>query len=214
MLTPDAMAITRADGNASLAAANLSDMGKSLRPREATQRLATAMRRGQDIRHLLEIQDRLLAMENRKHSLAATVAGMRNWHDFAVTVLSYSPEESFPPLTESDAAAWVTTFHNDGTAYNYVCCLRSIAAMDDLDKTWDGDMLAQQLQGVKKRRVDEAAGKIIRKQTMTEAQAQAYSVVKLAKAVGNLEFACFFVLGWAFWMRVQSECIGLGNGHS
>ena len=61
--------------------------------------------------------------------------------------------------------------------------------MDDLDKTWDGDMLAQRLQGVKKRRVDEAAGKIIRKQTMTEAQA--YSVVKLAKAVGNLEFACF-----------------------
>ena len=46
MLTPDAMAITRADGNASLAAAGLSDMGKSMRPREATQRLATALRRG------------------------------------------------------------------------------------------------------------------------------------------------------------------------
>ena len=38
-----------------MAAAGLTDMGKCLRPGEATQRLATAVRRGQDIRHLLEI---------------------------------------------------------------------------------------------------------------------------------------------------------------
>ena len=54
------------------------------------------------------------------------MAAMRNWHDFAVAVLAYLPEESFPHESEADATAWVTTFHNDGTALNYVSCLKFV----------------------------------------------------------------------------------------
>ena len=76
MLTPDATAIARAWGEKALKGAGLTDVGKSLKPRQATLRFVQAIKRGHNVRELLEIWAKLLSIENRKHSLAVTVAAI------------------------------------------------------------------------------------------------------------------------------------------
>lgn len=85
-------------------------MGKNLRPRQATLRLAQAMRQGYDVRKLLDIQGKLLSLENRRHSLPATVAAMRSWHGHAVSVLGYAEDGSW---THQDASSKSKSSHKN-----------------------------------------------------------------------------------------------------
>ena len=50
----------------------------------------------------------------------------------------------------------------------------------------------------------------MKKRVLTEEQA--HCLAELSKAVGNPEWHMLFVIGWVFWMRMQSECIGLECG--
>ena len=67
------------------------------KPSDMIRAMRDAQSRGTDVQTILSHQSKLIQAETRRHSLPSTASALKAWHGFAVDVLHYGGDASFPP---------------------------------------------------------------------------------------------------------------------
>ena len=188
----------------------LTGLGTDLKPVAALEALRRAERLGHDVQGALKRQQDHTVLANRSGSMPATISAIRHWHTFATTILRYEEKASLPPRCEDDVIKWVLTFNNSGSAYNYVAAVHFICQKEGVATDWYSARVTQTIAGIKKLKQARVTGRLDEPCILTELIME--RVTKLADAAGDEELSIINLTGWAFLLRMQSECFGLETG--
>ena len=178
-------------------------------PRDRVAALAKIQ--AHEAQRMLEIKAASLKASTQKRSLASVASGLRCWHQFAVTVLQYRPEETLPPKCARDIVYFVAIFQNPGTARNYVSYVRWACVLHRLDCAWFDPEVQMVLRGLDKHYIESLPGQLSDKPLLTEDMV-ARLVTLCSERPGFEDLGDLFLVAWQFLLRVPSEGIPLQYG--
>ena len=193
-------------------ASTLFDRGPALEPSTPRERIAAlgGLDRAERVQ-LLEARVATLKLTTQRKSLPSVASGLRCWHAFATSVLSYRETDTLPPKCARHIVSFVAIFQNPGTARNYVSYVRWACVFHRLSADWHDQELQMVLRGLDKDYMARNLGQLSNKPVLTETL-----VAQLVTLCDGLpacaELGDLFLASWQFLLRVPSEGIPLQWG--